>query len=202
MPWYKLNDLPVLGRLFSKSVKNQVEFDPAPEMIKPVAQELPQESPQKPPQMPISPQLSSPLFTHIPPEIRNYIFKFVLTAHDDQTRPYKKGALYYRPDHRYAQKIDTALLLTCRRIYLETEAIPASLNEHTSWYHRAPPDVLKNTFSLENNPAALKRRQALETIHWFTQQFWLEDSFRNLSQKLKFTNATRLKITIRHTDWW
>ena len=196
MPWYKLDRLPGLSRIFSRSpVHRRVEFDPTPEMIEPVAQD-PAEN------CPINPQLSSPLFTSIPPEIRNYIFELVLTSYDDKNRPYKKGAFYYRPDHRHAQKIDTALLLTCRRIHVETEAIPASLNEHTSWYQRAPPDVLKNSFSLEDSPAALKRRQGLETIHLFTQQFWLEDSFKAFSRKFKFTKVTRLTITIRHTDWW
>lgn len=157
---------------------------------------------QEPTRRPINPQLASPLFTRIPAEIRNSIFKLVLTSFDDKRRPYKKGAYYYRPDHRYAQIIDTNLLLTCRRIYAETEGIPASINEHTSWYRRAPPDVHKNGLTWEDNPAALKRRRQVETIHLFTQQFWLESGFQKWTKTLSLTNATRLKMTIRHTDWW
>ena len=154
------------------------------------------------PQRPTNPQLQCPLFICIPPEIRNYIFELVLTSYDDKTRPYKKTAYYYRPSHRYARKIDTALLLTCRRVYAETEAVPAMLNEHTSWYHRAPPDVVKNGFSSEHSPAAVKRRCQLRTVHLFTQQFWLENQFVRFVPRYNHTNASRLKLTLRHTDWW
>lgn len=159
------------------------------------------------------PQTASPLFNRIPAEIRNYIFELALTSFDDKTRPYKKGAYYYRPDYRHAQKIDTNLLLTCRRISFEAEGVPASINEHTSWYERAPADVTKNELSMAIHPAALKRRLRLKTLHLFTQQFWLEgviqrglwpQTFERLTQSWDhvFANVTCLKITLRHSDWW
>lgn len=161
----------------------------------------------------INSQSASPLFNRIPGEIRNHIFKLALTSFDDETRPYKKGAYYYRPGYRYAQKIDTTLLLTCRRIFLETESVPASINEHTSWYERAPEDVANNELSMESHPAALKRRLRLKTLHLFTQQYWLEGQrqhgawrfgFESLTQHWDrmFASVTCLRITLRHSDWW
>ena len=151
---------------------------------------------------PMDPQSSCPLFTRIPPEIRNPIFELALTAYDDHQRPYRQDAYYYRPGHRYAQKIDTALLSTCRRVYAETETIPATINEQTSWCNRAPPDVHKNGVPAGNSAAAQRRRQGLEMIHLFTQQCWLEGQLAGFRHQLNSTNATRLKITLRHTDWW
>lgn len=154
----------------------------------------------------IIPQSASPLFSYIPAEIRDHIFKLALTSFDDKTKPYEKGEYYYRPDFRYAQKIDTALLMTCRRIFKETENVPACINEHTSWYHRAPPDVRRIELPTANDPAALKRRLQLRTLHLFTQQYWLEDNqgFERLTQQWNrlFANVTCPKITLRHSDWW
>ena len=93
---------------------------------------------------PVNPQSASPLFNRIPPEIRNRIFELALTAYDDKTKPYQSGTYYHRPGHRYAHKVDTNLLLTCRRIYAETKDIPASINPYTCWFHRAPPYASKN----------------------------------------------------------
>ena len=83
------------------------------------------------------PQSASPLFNRIPAEIRNEIFEYALTAYDDKTNPYQTGSYYYRPGHRYAHKVDTDLLLTCRRIYAETKDIPASINPYTCWFEKS-----------------------------------------------------------------
>jgi len=157
----------------------------------------------------VDPQSASPLFNCIPAEIRNHIFELALTAFDDKTKPYRQNAYYCRPGHRYAQKIDTNLLLTCRRILSETQDLPASINEYTLWYWRGPPDVRENEISLENSRSALMGRRGLEKIHVFAQQFWLESynrgpirGFNAFTSVWKYTFATHLKITIRHSDWW
>jgi hypothetical protein len=68
-------------------------------------------------------QNQSPLFTTIPPEIRNQIFGLTLEEQDgkDAIAPQE---YWYRPDYTHYRFIDTALLRTCRRIYLETRFIP------------------------------------------------------------------------------
>ena len=194
MHWYKVDLLPAIKRFFQTPSNSQaVEQDSASHPMEHV-DEIPS----------VNPQLACPLFSRIPGEIRNYIFELALTSFDDKTRPYKKGAFYYRPDFRYAQRIDTALLLTCRRIHAETEDIPARINEHTSWFYRPPPDVRKNEFSILPNAGAVTRRRLLRTIHLFAQQYWLESQFQRFTKGLglKFTYLAHLKITLRHTDWW
>ena len=154
---------------------------------------------------PINPQSSSPLFNRIPAEIRNHVFELALTAYDDHTKPYKNGQYYYRPDHRYAHKVDTNLLLTSRRVLAETKDIPASINEYTCWFGRAPPWASTNGLTrLANEDAVgvLVRRNALKYVHLFTQQTWLEGSFRQFTDLWKLASPTHLKITLRHSDWW
>ncbi|KAL9582724.1 MAG: hypothetical protein Q9203_005376 [Teloschistes exilis] len=151
------------------------------------------------------PQKASPLYNKIPPEIRNTIFQLALTAYDDPTRKYRPAAHYYRPGFTCAHKIDTNLLLTCRRVYAETARLPASMNEHTSWYFRPPPGISKNEIPLGNSPGALVRQRDLRTIHVFAQQYWLEGAHGGFAGFVRLWNIARpthLKITIRHSDWW
>ncbi|KAL8661549.1 MAG: hypothetical protein Q9202_005494 [Teloschistes flavicans] len=151
------------------------------------------------------PQHASPLYNKIPPEIRNTIFRLALTAYGDPTRKYRPAAHYYRPGFTCAHKIDTNLLLTCRRVYAETARLPASINEHTSWYFRPPPGIDKNEIPLGKSPGALVRQRDLRTIHVFAQQFWLEGAdggFTGFVRLWNIARPTHLKITIRHSDWW
>ncbi|KAL8861794.1 MAG: hypothetical protein Q9178_001663 [Gyalolechia marmorata] len=152
----------------------------------------------------INPQIESPLFTRIPPEVRNQIFKFALTAYEDPaSRKYSSAAYYYRPGYTRPHRIDTELLLTCRRVYWETYKFPASINEHTSWYSRAPPNIKKNHLSVDNRRCSLVRRRDLRTVHVFAQQIWLEgDGFAGFTGLWQYARPTTLVITLRHSDWW
>ena len=156
---------------------------------------------------PIDPQSTSPLFNRIPAEIRNYIFELALSAYDDHSKPYNNGQYYYRPGHRYAHKVDTNLLLTCRRVLAETKYMPASINEYTCWFEfkRAPPWASTNGLTRlanEDTVGVLMRRNALKYVHLFTQQTWLEGSFMKFTDLWKSATPTHLKITLRHSDWW
>ncbi|KAI4167128.1 MAG: hypothetical protein LQ343_007455 [Gyalolechia ehrenbergii] len=131
-------------------------------------------------------QSQSPLFNRIPPEVRDQIFKLALTAYEDPSR-----------------KIDTDLLLTCRRIYWETFTLPASINEHTLWYGRAPPSMERNHFAVDNRLGSTVRRRHLRTVHVFTQQVWLESAgFASFTGLWEYACPTTLIITLRHSDWW
>ncbi|KAL8928625.1 MAG: hypothetical protein Q9172_000840 [Xanthocarpia lactea] len=152
----------------------------------------------------INPQLESPLFTRIPPEVRNQIFKFALTAYEDPaSRKYSSAAYYYRPGYTRPHRIDTELLLTCRRVYWETYKFPASINEHTSWYWRTPPNIMKNHLPVDDRRCSLVRRRDLRTVHVFAQQIWLEgDGFAGFTGLWEYSCPTTLVITLRHSDWW
>lgn len=160
----------------------------------------------------VDPQHDSPLFSTLPPEVRNTIFELALTAYEDPTRRYTPNAYFYRPGHTCFRRIDTNLLLTCRRVYAETASLPASINEQVSWYWRGPPIGEKNHVPIDPSPGSSRRRRELRKIHLFAQQYWLESNYGasddGFSGFARLWNngcpirPTHLKITIRHTDWW
>ncbi|KAM0801588.1 hypothetical protein BDR22DRAFT_888482 [Usnea florida] len=154
----------------------------------------------------INPQIASPLFSRIPAEIREHIFYYALLAYPDPTRPYSKHSFFYRPGYTHARAIAVNLLLTCRRIYLETDLLPVVYNEHVVWgveKSRIPPGA--RNYLLQDRDMKLAQRNAVRCVHLFTQQYWLED-WRD--QWLEFTTSwpeggpNEIRITIRHTDWW
>jgi hypothetical protein len=174
-------------------------------------------------------QMQSPLFSAIPAETRNRIFSIALTAYDDKSKPYHPQNWFYRPDWHFHRKISTTLLRTCKRVYLECHLLPLALNSHTFWAGpaRAPPAeyfpgaykkpllsglgrLLSNWAASENfrgffNKLTAEQRAAVGELHFFFQQCYLEavrfsppldpDSGRPVA-------ARKLKITIRHQDWY
>ena len=153
----------------------------------------------------INSQESSTLCTRIPPEIRLSIFSLAVTAYDDGPQ-YMRGTYYDRPEYHFHHRIDTALLQTCRRIYLETSLLPVKLNEMVRWgcYHtRAPPHVTGDfaTFFPYLLTMHTVEQQAVLTAHIFPQQWWLEDRWPKLTRKGRLSLSV-LHITMRHTDWY
>jgi hypothetical protein len=150
-------------------------------------------------------QRGSPLFSVLPPEIRNRIFAFASTAFE--TMPYTPNDWFYRPGYHAHRRISATLLATCKRIYLEAFTLPLRLNEHVFWgsMERGPP---RQYFGIDNykrtNLNAFfdcltpQQRLNVQEVHLFVQQFWLED--------LDLTSdriATRkIKLTLRHQDWY
>lgn len=148
------------------------------------------------------PQSACPLFTQIPPEIRNSIFKLALTEYDDTHHPYEPSAAYCRPEYCFRQRIDTDLLRTCRRVYLEAHLLPVAINEHVFWCYRGPPG---RRFAADPHGyfemMKSRQRNAVDCVHFFTQQFWLEGQFRDACRS-PLMCPRKIKITLRHTDWW
>ena len=154
----------------------------------------------------INPQITSTLFSKLPGEIRNHIFYYALLAYLDPTRPYSKHSYWYRPGFTHVRAISVNLLLTCRRVYLETHLLPLVHNEHVIWgveKSRIPPGSMN--YSLYDRHMTLSQRNAVQYVHLFTQQFWLEDwknQWRDFTTSWPESGPERLRITIRHTDWW
>jgi hypothetical protein len=174
-------------------------------------------------------QNQSALFNAIPAEVRNRIFSIALTAYDDKSKPYQPRNWFYRPDWHFHRKISTTLLRTCKRVYLECYLLPLALNSHTFWAgagrgppsryfasaYQTPPlsshdNVLGNWNTSGNfrgffNNLTAEQRGAVGELHFFLQHCYLEivrfsppldpDSCRPIATK-------RLKITIRHQDWY
>ena len=147
-----------------------------------------------------NPQKESPLFYRVPGEIRDHIFDLALTAYSGKQEPFAKDSYYYRPGFRYAdQKLDTALLRTCRRIYQEARLVPSLNYEHVEWHQRGPSFLQTRRFARNGG-----LRPRTTSLHIFTQQFWLEDTSwparaRTIARR---QNLRNLSITIRHSDWY
>ncbi|KAJ5482146.1 hypothetical protein N7475_000958 [Penicillium sp. IBT 31633x] len=172
------------------------------------------------PSLPAAP-LTSPLFTVFPAEIRNRIYVFALESGEVSTEespraPYKQNAFYYRPGYKQPKRIQTALLQTCQQIYAEASLLPPSLNEHTFWFHRAPPHVHDASSPLAYfRKMTPKQRAQVQHLHLFTQQYFLEDGHwseiwdgikidedgRRLRGECRIA-PKKMTITFRHTDWW
>lgn len=153
----------------------------------------------------INPQTASSLFSTLPAELRNLVFQFALTGYPDPDRPYSRHSFWYRPGYTHARKIAIELLLTCRRIYLETNLLPIIQNEHVIWGVERSRMPRQTSSYLLGNRMKLSQRNAIQYVHLFTQQFWLEDwkdRWLAYSQSWPDGCPPRLRITIRHTDWW
>ena len=79
-------------------------------------------------------------------------------------------------------------------------------NEHVIWGVEKPRTPIGSTnYLLHDRHMKLSQRNAVKSVHLFTQQAWLED-WKN--QWLAFTTSwpeggpENIRITIRHTDWW
>jgi hypothetical protein len=66
-------------------------------------------------------QAQSPLFSAIPPEIRNEIFRLALRQYVDPEGLYEQETYWTRPGFEGHTRIDTALLRTCKRVWGETK---------------------------------------------------------------------------------
>lgn len=170
---------------------------------------------------PPDPQLSSPLMTKLPPEVRNEIFKLALTEYvdPDATVQYSVRTCFTRPTYSAPRRTDTELLRTCRAIYNECWLMPHMLKEEThymAWQDRAPPEYNRDRkraqlmHRLDNIARNLRRlgqrpeeRMEMDSLRIFAQLCeiegggWLRDIVG-----VKYFWFRRLTVTLRHSDWW
>ncbi|KAK5131644.1 hypothetical protein LTR08_000771 [Meristemomyces frigidus] len=134
-------------------------------------------------------QTESPIY-QLPKELRDIIFALATAPYDDPQQLYKKTDSHYRPGHTARHKTDTSLLLTCRRTWLETNALPMLQAKHTLWFRSAL--NLRNVRYLQifvnKHQAETVLRDALET--------WVFPA-----GKLPDCKPKVLQITLRRLDW-
>lgn len=165
-------------------------------------------------------QLSSPLYARLPKEIRDMIFRFAiiefigttssegLLGHRTSSRIYHQNTNQTptRPGHVGITKVCLSLLLTCRRIYMETHHLPIQLKEHI--FYRpcfiGPPSLL-SSLSVEKYLRRFRPQQLqfLTDIHIVAHQLFLEDgSFMAMCKLKDMQGIRKLRITMRYCDWW
>ncbi|KAH8834091.1 hypothetical protein DL96DRAFT_1457262 [Flagelloscypha sp. PMI_526] len=152
-----------------------------------------------------NPQTRSPLFTTIPPEVRNVIFAACCLPHYDDSHEYDPIGYVSRPGYRFPLTVKTAmnLLRTCRLVYFEAHKLPmAALKEVTFWGDRGPTheNLPQSNWRVYFSPINKIRADLVERIQLFAQLYYLEgDQFRAFASEV---HAKSLTITVRHTDWW
>jgi hypothetical protein len=121
---------------------------------------------------------------------------------------YEPDSYFTRPGYTGKSFLSLSLLRTCKLAYLSLHLEPAKRKEHVFWHHCAPPGL---NGPLGNEVTYLKRFNeetlaGVKEIHMFTQQFWLEDRFPELSQEGGqlgvMKGIEKLTITLRRSDWW
>lgn len=160
-------------------------------------------------------QSQSPLFSVLPAEIRNEIFSLALLQHEDLAHPYPENGFCYRPGHRARRVVNTALLLTCRRIWLEANHWPMEQAVHSFWFgddrrpgwannksHHCNDDLRFQTFF---SSLTTLQHSRIKHIQVLVQMHWLVGSLRSsyLWNRLRYhlPSVRTFTITIRHSDW-
>jgi hypothetical protein len=87
---------------------------------------------------PISPpsnlQPQSPLFSVIPGEIRNDIFRLALLQDEDKAAAYPENSYWYRPGFTGPLRGNSALLRTCKLAYAEGQKVFLKGLEWAFWF--------------------------------------------------------------------
>lgn len=156
-----------------------------------------------------NPQIDSPLFQRIPPEVRARIWTFTLSNTADTTDPskrYRNATPYTRPGFTAPLRTHTALLETCRAALQEAWFMPASCHEHAEWVasakHTPPGRKQPKTDGPQAYDRQLPREGKVGGLRFFVRVQYLEllMFFRAL-WRMKPMNPRRFTLTLRHTDW-
>ena len=180
------------------------------------------------------PQAACPLFhgrVYLPQEIRQIVFQLALQSYEDTTKPrqldcsewpsdkVERANGKYRPGHFHHRRIDTALLLTCRRIYDETYTLPVKVNRHTVWYDRVfGPNYHRATAAkIQFRKMTPEQLLCVQELHIYAERrrLYAQEpgayARHTVFDELCSMRAPkrggglfpqRLTITIRHTDWY
>lgn len=172
-------------------------------------------------------QQQSPLF-RLPAEIRNIIMPMVAERFDDPANEYVERQFWWRPGHHAKHLYSTAFLRTCRRMWLEANALPMLQAEHCFWYRES--DRVPTWCTAVSSDEIERMRLFLNTItdngarsfqhlHLFAQMVFVDDPFsdsgigkitRMLAGDRPVSVGTPVRqvvpkvltLTIRHFDCW
>lgn len=156
-------------------------------------------------------QVYCPLFSKLPAEIRQIIYKFVFLQYEAKSRLYRSDSQYYRPGSTCRKFIDTALLYTCRRVLIEARFIPLQTATHEFWCDTYPPDhafmycKMKGTCTSRglNHWHAPYMRHIHVNISTMSYFFRRGPFCQNLEYESspKFFHPRSLTFFIGYTDW-
>ena len=146
----------------------------------------------------VAAQAASPFFSRLPSEIRTLIYEYALRLSNEAKNQTVRCPRH--PGHHFPRKdFSIALLLTCRRIYLETYLLPIALNELAACCYRQPP---QDICSLSTRLIKLSTEQcsAVRCLHLFTQQSWLETCWAYVAKSAQVAPKV-IHLTLKHSGW-
>ncbi|KAK3112785.1 hypothetical protein LTR53_010582 [Teratosphaeriaceae sp. CCFEE 6253] len=154
-------------------------------------------------------QFASPLFAMLPREVRDLIWVFATAPFEDPNAKFEENAYYYRPGHTACFRTDTTLLRTCRRVWLEANALPMLQAEHSFYYNRAAPDKRDHAWMGQLTP---HNWQNFGHLRLYVQMYLIEGLTPGAGRLRRYFLRTSpepgdfqprmLHVTLRHTDWW
>jgi len=169
------------------------------------------------------PQAQSPLFP-LPQELRDLIYAFALAPWNSRAHAYGTREYYYRPDCVAKHMVLTDLLLTCRRVWLEANAVAIKQWRPRFWYGRGPeletwvPGHAHRGAHAKHNrflaPMTDHTLRNVTNLQLHAQMFRIEPMRYPASSEHHLASLfdpallrrgfapRKLRITIRHTDWW
>lgn len=147
------------------------------------------------------PQSRSRLYCRLPKETRDAIFRFAMTEfinapsskrlsyHATGSTAFRPNTGYARPGYTEVTRVCFDLLLTCRRVYLETYHLPIQVKEHV-FIDPVPPG-LRSPISIEKYIQRFKPQQLefLTEIHIFAHQMLKTEVLRPCVSKCYETNS-------------
>ncbi|EMC91570.1 hypothetical protein BAUCODRAFT_45007, partial [Baudoinia panamericana UAMH 10762] len=153
-------------------------------------------------------QAGSSLF-NLPRELRDIVWAYATAPYEDPQAKFEESAYYCRPGHIARLKSDVALLLTCRRIWLEANAMPMLQAEHLYYFYRPAPDERTKWWMAQLSD---HNRANFGHLHMYAQMCNIERLTATPGALREFFLSKRLQagdfqprvfhVTIRHTDWW
>jgi hypothetical protein len=172
-------------------------------------------------------QHQSALFK-LPAELRNIIWSLVAQPSDDPAQKYHERDFCYRPGHHAKHVHDTAVLQTCRRVWLEAHALPMLQAEHCFWFRdleRRPLWCQSLDLDEIRRFRSFLRRlshngvRSLFHIHVFAQMIFIDDDEggSGIGRVIRLLAEDRVAgesliagpivpkiftLTVRHFDWW
>jgi hypothetical protein len=153
-------------------------------------------------------QDNCPLFNKLSADVRDLIYKFVFLQYEVKSRAYPTDAPYCRPGNTAPKCIDTALLYTCRIIYVEARLIPLKTAAHEFWCGIPAPEHTRRRPRIDT-PSNLTVFQASHIRHLivntstmsFYQQVLSRFPWSGLPFPLLRKTLRTLTISIGYTGW-
>ncbi|KAK4494680.1 hypothetical protein PRZ48_014036 [Zasmidium cellare] len=164
-------------------------------------------------------QTQCPLFSMLPQELRLLIFELATAPFDDPDCEFAPTEYYYRLCQTARPRTDTALLLTCRRIWLESNAMPMQLATQHFYFHRGAPGKRDTDWM---SRLTKHNRENFGHLEYFVNadgrvshtvgdidrittkagrlhSFWIGNHDR--TQRFHTFRPRTFHVTVRHTDW-